>query len=81
MANNPSVVRAGSTKDPNQRRNDYVYKDKYTGIMYIASTTDMKGTENELLQQQAFRDNIHQTSNQVAGPGYVYLIKGQKKQI
>lgn len=59
------------------RRRDYVYKDGYSGVMYVAETTDMQLAEDQLLQQQNFRDNIHQTSNQVARPGYVYLIKEQ----
>ena len=69
------MVRTGSTEDPDMRRRDYVYKDGYSGVMYVAETTDMQLAEDQLLHQQNFRDNIHQTSNQVAGPGYVYLIK------
>ena len=77
MAKNPGMVRTGSTQNPNKRRSDYVYKDGYSGVMYVAETTDMKLTEDQLLKQQDFRDNIQKKSNQVEGPGYVYLIKEQ----
>lgn len=75
MAKNPSMVRTGATKNPDVRRKDYVYKGRYSGVMYLAETTNMQHTEDQLLQQQDFRDNIQQTSNKAAAPGYVYLIK------
>jgi len=74
MAKLPSMVRTGATENPDVRRKAYVYQDGYSGVMYLAETTNMQHTEDQLLQQQDFRDNIQQTSNKAAAPGYVYLI-------
>ena len=75
MVNSRSIVRAGSTINPDERRRDYVYNRGYSGTMYVAKTKNMQLREDQLLQQRRFKDNIHTTSNQVAGPGYIYLIE------
>ena len=77
MVNVRNMVRTGSTENPDERRRDYVYKRGYSGVMYVAKTKNMKLREDQLLQQRKFEDNIHKISNQVEGPGYVYLIKKQ----
>ena len=74
MADPNIHIRAGSTEDPERRRRDYVYQNHYAGTMYYAQTTNMRNSENQLLQHN-FRDNVQRTSNAREAPGYVYLIR------
>ncbi len=73
-AESASIVRAGSTNDPDRRRREYVYGRDYSGIMYYAKSTNMKESEDFLLRHE-YRDNEQLVSNQTEGSGYVYLIK------
>ena len=52
------IVRAGATKNSDQRRRDYVYdKDfNYSGTMFYAEVSNMKESEGKLLKNK-YRDN------------------------
>lgn len=78
LAKKGGIVRAGATRDPYQRRRDYVYDRKfnYSGTMFCAKVFNMTASENKLLENH-YRDNLQGKSNMPAqeGPGWVYLIK------
>ena len=69
-------IRVGSTIDPERRANEYE-RDGYSGIMYIAKTTNMQYAEDKLLEYKPLHC-IQSTSNAANEPGYVYVINGRK---
>ena len=76
IAQQYNSIRVGATKDLDVRANQYE-REGYSGIMYIAKTTNMQYAEDKLLEHDT-RHNIHKTSNVDNGSGYVYVINGKK---
>ena len=77
IADVPGAIRAGSTKNPKQRLQDY-RQEGYSGTMYYTRTDNMYRAETRLLQGHEFRHNMHDVSNASEERGFVYVVKGKR---
>ena len=71
------AIRAGATKDPEQRRTQYEYDD-YSGKMYYSKTDNMTKAEDKLFGIKLPLHNVQKKSNIASEPGYVYVIVGER---
>lgn len=68
-------IYVGSAIDPWTRATTH-YSNGYRGVMYYATTTNIKYSENLLLQIGTIHNILERTGRD--GPGYVYCIVGRK---
>lgn len=78
IANERGAIRVGSTYNPQARAASYAHEG-YRGTMYAAPTNNMIQSENRFLRDSATRHNVHGFSNAQDEKGYVYVVKGQRR--
>lgn len=72
------AVRVGSTKNPSSRSSNYA-TNGYRGTMFVAPTKNMMRSEDRFLKNSYARHNVHGFSNASEDKGFVYVIKGQRR--
>ena len=77
IRSNKKAIRAGATKDHEQRKGQYE-REGYSGTMYYANTDNMKSAEDKLFKIKVPPENVQTRSNISEEPGYVYVIVGTK---